>query len=170
MQGTVLRKKLVTKLAVVLYTIPVNNNKNFQLLLRPRFCGLFYYGIGILDQWHACSKWQAAFTAVLILSYFFWPTSASILWLICIHMSDCAEIIYELPLLPNNTASKTFLHTSGAVRSVDWSSAWRWLGENVVLDRTFYNIPFKQDVAAAPVTSKFSSFSNSSRKNLIKIY
>jgi len=28
--------------------------------------------------------------------------------------------VYELPLLPNNTGSETFLHKSGAVRSVDW--------------------------------------------------
>jgi len=28
---------------------------------------------------------------------------------------DCAETAYELPLLPNNTASGTFLHKSGAI-------------------------------------------------------
>ena len=41
----------------------------------------------------------------------------------CIYtdISDCVETVYELPLLPNNnTASETFLHKSGAVRSVDW--------------------------------------------------
>jgi len=42
----------------------------------------------------------------------------------------------ELPLLPNKIASETFLHKSGAVRSVDWifsngAPAWRWLGEYV---------------------------------------
>ena len=36
------------------------------------------------------------------------------------HIADCIEIVYELPLLPNNTVSETFLHKLGAVRSVDW--------------------------------------------------
>jgi len=31
----------------------------------------------------------------------------------------CSEIVYELPLLRNNTASETFLHKSGAVQNVD---------------------------------------------------
>ena len=37
-----------------------------------------------------------------------------------IHISDCVQTVYELSLLPNNTANETFLHKSGAVRSVDW--------------------------------------------------
>jgi len=36
------------------------------------------------------------------------------------HISDSVKIVYELPLLPNNTASDTFLHQPGAVRSADW--------------------------------------------------
>ena len=32
-----------------------------------------------------------------------------------IHAFDSVEIVYELPLLPNNTATETFLHKSGAV-------------------------------------------------------
>jgi hypothetical protein len=44
-------------------------------------------------------------------------------------LSACAETVYELPLLPNNTASETFLHKPGAMRNVDWifitgSPAW----------------------------------------------
>ena len=38
------------------------------------------------------------------------------------HISDCEDNVYELPLLPNNTVSETFLHKSGAVGSVDWTS------------------------------------------------
>jgi len=37
-----------------------------------------------------------------------------------VHISDCLEIAYELLLLANNTASETFLHKSGAVRSADY--------------------------------------------------
>jgi hypothetical protein len=63
--------------------------------------------------------------------------------------------VHELALLPNNTASETFLHKSGAVRSVDWIFivgvlAWRLLGEYVTLDKTFYNLLFEQEVVAAP--------------------
>ena len=38
----------------------------------------------------------------------------------CIHIPDCVQTVYKLPLLPNSTAIETFLHKSGAVRSVDW--------------------------------------------------
>ena len=77
------------------------------------------------------------------------------------HITDCVETLYEVPLLSNYTASATFLETLVAVRSVDWifinwSPAWRWLGEYVTLDRTFYSLLFKQEVAAAPVISTFS--------------
>jgi len=53
----------------------------------------------------------------------------------------CVQTVYELPLLPNNTAVKYFRQI-GAVRSVDWifivgAPIWRWLGEYVTLDRTF---------------------------------
>ena len=39
---------------------------------------------------------------------------------VCIHIPDCVQTVYELPLVPNNTASEIFLHKSEAVRSVDW--------------------------------------------------
>jgi len=66
--------------------------------------------------------WHMAFTAVPISCYFFRPTNVSILWRICayIHISDCVEIIYKLLLLPNNTASETFLYKLGVKQSVDW--------------------------------------------------
>ena len=31
-----------------------------------------------------------------------------------IHVSECIEIVYELPLLPNNTASETILQKIGS--------------------------------------------------------
>ena len=64
--------------------------------------------------------------------YFLCPTTVAILCTMCvhIHISDCVETVYELPLLPNSTAGETFLHKSGAVRRVDWifitgAPAWR---------------------------------------------
>jgi len=91
-----------------------------------------------------------------------------------VHISDCLDIVYEVPLVKNNTASETFLHKSGAVRSGDWifiigAPAWRWLGECVTSDKTYYSLLFKQEVAAAPFTSTFSSVSHSLREPLLKI-
>jgi hypothetical protein len=37
-----------------------------------------------------------------------------------VHVPDFVEILYALPLPPNNTASEAFLHKSGAVGSADW--------------------------------------------------
>jgi hypothetical protein len=38
------------------------------------------------------------------------------------HTYDCVEIVFEITLVANrpNTANETFLHKSGAVRSVEW--------------------------------------------------
>jgi hypothetical protein len=36
------------------------------------------------------------------------------------HIYDCVKIVYELPLLPNNTAGETFLYRSEAGQSVNW--------------------------------------------------
>jgi hypothetical protein len=59
------------------------------------------------------------------------------------HTSDCVQTVYELPLLPNNTANETYFHKSWAVRGVAWKfsdkdagltvSGWiRDIGQNVL--------------------------------------
>jgi len=64
------------------------------------------------------------------------------------HISGCVEIVYELPLLPNKTATETFfLHKSGAVRSVAWMfmtgvPAFRRLGEYVTLNKKVLQASF----------------------------
>jgi hypothetical protein len=73
--------------------------------------------------WHVERfPWHAAFTAVPVFLFRF-PNqhlySVKNVY-IYIHISICVVIVYELPLLPNNTANETFLHKLGAVRSVDW--------------------------------------------------
>jgi hypothetical protein len=95
---------------------------NFQRLSSPRLANL----------WHADP---------ICLFYFFYPTSVST------HISDRTETVYELPFLPNNTASETLLHKSGAVRSVYWIftvglPAWWYLREYVTSNNTFYNLLF----------------------------
>jgi hypothetical protein len=88
------------------------------------------------------------------------------------HISKYVEIVYVLPLL-SKLASETLLHKSVAVRTVDCifiigMAAWPWLGEYVALDKT--SRIFKSEVAAAPVTTKFSFLSHSSRRPLLEIY
>jgi len=137
---------------------------------------------GLPRLWHTCPKRHAerfpchtAFSAVPLFLYYLIPASVSILWWICvyIHMSDCAQTVHELPLLPNNTASETYLHKSGAVRSVvlifiNGAPAWRWLGEYVTLDKMFYNLLFVQEVVAAP--SYFHiALTRSSSRSLLEI-
>jgi hypothetical protein len=97
------------------------------------------------------------------------------IYIYILYTSDWVEIVYEVPVHPNNTAAETFLHKSGAVRSVDWifitgAPAWRCLGEYVTLHSTFYNILLKQEFVAAPVTSTLSSLSHSSRRPLFEMY
>jgi len=47
-----------------------------------------------------------------------------------VYISDCVDVVYELPLLPNNNESETFLYKLRGVQSVDWlftigMPAWR---------------------------------------------
>ena len=126
-----------------------------------------YSKVGLTNPWHVCPKRRAerfylyaAFTPVPVLFYFFRPTSVCILWRMCVcvclrahtlthtRISDCVEIVCEIPLLPKNTASEIFLHKSVAMRSVDWifitgAPSLRWLGEYMTLDKTFYILLFK---------------------------
>ena len=89
-----------------------------------------------------------------------------------VHISDCLEIVYELPVLPSNTASETYVYKLEAVPSADWIfifgvPAWRSLGEYVTLGRMFYNSLFKQKVEAASVTAIISSLLHSLRRPLL---
>ena len=110
---------------------------------------------GLPKLWRACPKWHAAFSVVPFF-HFFSSASVSILWRICvfIRISDCVRNVYELPLLPYKTATEKFLHKSGALQSVDSrfiirTPAWRWLGEYVTLEKTFYNLLFQQEIVTA---------------------
>jgi hypothetical protein len=56
----------------------------------------------LVNLWHAeRSPWHAAFTAVP-------PPSLYCEEYVCRHILDFIEIVYELPLPPNNTADVTF--------------------------------------------------------------
>jgi len=91
---------------------------------------------GLMNLWHACPKWHETFTPVQNF-YLPCPISISVLWRIyvCmyvyiyihiyIYISDCIESVYELPLLPNNTASETFLHKSRRDAKY-WLDIYQW--------------------------------------------
>jgi hypothetical protein len=104
--------------------------------------------------------------------YFARPVSK--LWRMCVYaQSDCVETVYELPLLANNTASEIFYTNRercevltgclslGCLPGGDWVNMWHWTNR--------FSLLFKQEVAAAPVTSAFSSLSHSSRRPLLEI-
>ena len=67
--------------------------------------------------------------------------------------------VYELPLLANNTAVKHFYTNRDRCEVFGCLSlgapVWRWLGEYVTLDRTFYSIPFKHEAVAAQLLPNF---------------
>jgi len=81
-----------------------------------------------MNLWQACPKWQAktflwqaAFNAVPnIFIYFAQQASLFCEIYVYMHISDRVHTVHELPFLSNNNASETFVHKSGALRSVDW--------------------------------------------------
>jgi len=59
-------------------------------------------------------------------------------------------------------------------KCVDWIfvtavPAWQWLDEYMTFHKTFCSLHFKEEVAAAPVTSKFSSLSRAKRRHVVEI-
>ena len=87
--------------------------------------------VGVLNLWHACTNWHAErFLGVLhsLLCHFpfllLLPDQRlcivkNVCVCVCMYTHICVETACELQLLPNNTASETFLRKSVAVRGVD---------------------------------------------------
>jgi hypothetical protein len=85
---------------------------------------------GMLNLKHTCPKWQVerfiwhmAFTAAPLFLFLLPDQCLYIVKNMCkqyIHKSDHVETVYELLLLPNNTASETFLQKSGAMQVLTW--------------------------------------------------
>ena len=53
--------------------------------------------------------WHVAFTAVSVFFLFLLPNQCVCAVTMCLYTHICVEIVYELPLLPSNTACETFL-------------------------------------------------------------
>jgi len=89
--------------------------------------------------------------------FFLCLTSISVLYRMCVykHISDCIEIVFELPLVLYNMTSETFLHRSGVmwgVYQIIGVPARLVLGKYMTLDKTFYIL------CKAGISSSFSHF------------
>ena len=103
--------------------------------------------------------------------YFFHPTAVPILWRLHVYMCTCLSVyrLYMNDRCYQTTLQWNIFTQTGAVRSVGWifvveAPAWRWLGQYVTLDRTFYSLIVKQAVAAAPFTYTLFFLSHSWRR------
>jgi len=133
---------------------------------------------GLANLWHAFPKWHeerfsrhAAFTVVPNFLLFITPTSVSILRRKRVHVH--IDPVYDLPLLPNYTASEVFYTTRELCEMLTgYLSMKRWPGcdqANVWHWKNFYNTLFKQEVTVASVTSKLSSLTHFSTKASLEI-
>jgi len=92
--------------------------------------------------------------------YFFCWTSVSMLWRIYIyihtyihtHLSECVETVYELPLLPSNTANKTFKKTERSAKC--WLDIYYW-GAGLAVTGHIHDIG--QNVLQSPCQTGSSS-------------
>jgi len=122
----------------------------------------------------ACPKRHAAVTAVPIFAFLLPDHRPCIVHNICVytHVYDCVQTVYELPLLPNNTAVK-HLHTNRS-GSKCLLGIYRW-GAGLAVTRRMRNtgqrvcLILKQKAVQAPLTDTFSSLSHSSRRQLLDI-
>ena len=83
-----------------------------------------------------------------------------------VHISKCEEFVHQLPLLPDNTASETFSHKSGAVRSVDriFTTGTPWLAVTGRTHDTIQNVSlsaFETGSNSSLVTATFVFLSHS---------
>jgi hypothetical protein len=79
-----------------------------------------------------------------------------------IHISDCVENVYELPLLPNNTASEIFLHKSEQCEVLTGYTVYHWCAGLAVTGRirdigqNALQSVFQAESGSSPVTATFS--------------
>jgi hypothetical protein len=129
-----------------------------------------------------CEEYVYMYTYLYIVKNMFTRTHISILWRICarVHISlYCEEYVHMYTYLSVYRQHNKYLcfqmtlqvkhfytNRSGAKCSlavIIWVPGWRWLGEYLTLDRTFYSLRLKQEVVAATGTAIFASLSHSSR-------
>jgi len=103
--------------------------------------------------------------------YFAWPVAPYCDWYVYTYTCLCRNCVW---ITVATICEWNILQTSGVMRSVDWvftiwAPAWRWLGDYVTLDKTFYSFIFKQKAVTPPVTRTFSSLSHYPRGPLLEM-
>jgi len=129
-----------------------------------------------------CEEYVHMYTYLYTVKNMCTCTHTSILWRICAHVHIslyCEEYVHMYTYLSVYRQHNKYLcfqmtlqvkhfytNRSGAKCSlavIIGVPAWRWLGEYLTLDRTFYSLRLKQEVVAATGTAIFASLSHSSR-------
>jgi hypothetical protein len=105
--------------------------------------------------------------------YYFFPNNVSVYREICVYILIfyCVNIVYATK---QHCEWNIFMQIGSRANSFDWifitgAPAWRWLGEQVTLDKKFYNLLFEQEILSAPINIAFSSLSQSSKSPLLEI-
>jgi hypothetical protein len=125
--------------------------------------------------------WHAALTPASFFN-FFCPIRVAVLWVMCVCVYTRVYTHTHAYLgrycLYITFGTKQYCEWNSFTQIQSGTKCWlvnyyrdagmRWLGEYVTLDRTFYSLLFKQEVAvAARVTSRLSSLSHSFIRNMI---
>ena len=129
-----------------------------------------------------CEEYVHMYTYLYIVKNMSTCTHTSISWRICAHVHIylyCEEYVHTYTYISVYRQHNKYLcfqmtlqvkhfytNRSGAKCSlavIIGVPAWRWLGEYLTLDRTFYSLRLKQEVVAATDTAIFASLSHSSR-------
>ena len=129
------------------------SNSSVRVVSSPGLLNLCYTWKDFLGMWHSLMS-QFFLFILLVLCLFNVKNVCGYIY-ICIHTHTYTytytyiclhrDCLYEFPLLPNNNnVSEAFLHTLGAVGSLDcmfldWPSTGLRLGKCEMLDKTFYS-------------------------------
>ena len=105
------------------------------------------------------------------------PTSVTILWTLCVYtqITDTVQTVYELPLVPNNTAVKHFYtNRSGEKCWLDiycrsggnWANTWHWAERFTVC---FWNSKWQQQPSYCHIVLLTAFLEEATIRNIIII-
>ena len=150
----------------VIYATACSSNFEIDTVNRPGLVNLWYRK-DLLGRWHS---WLSQLFLCLLPDRCLYTVKY-----VCTYTHMWLHIVvHELPLLPNNTVSETFFAqiVNGVKCQPDiyhWGASLVETGWIMTLDKTFDNLPFKQEAVAAPVSSKFSLLSHFFRRPLLEV-
>jgi hypothetical protein len=126
--------------------------------------------LALAKLWQVCPRWHVEnllgtrHSPLSQHPLFLCPTCVTTLLTLCVHThsSDCVQTVYELQLLPNNTAVKHFYTNQSGAKC--WLDIYRWgaglavtgpmrdIGQNVLQSA------LKQEVTAAQLLPHFVTY------------